>query len=224
MRRARHARDRARAAPPARRGRGVATAYGSPEADDEHFVVRLQSSGHSQSIKCSWERNEACRSLCCTRALSQGSHFSRQVSPPPAAIFFGLAELAASEASHSADSLEGFILHPDPRAVAADSVYRSTSQPGVGSESLEKFISFHGSPSSLESESESPETTKSLRMKESKEVEPEDPRATWRWESALSGLWESGWNNCDCCPSRSPDPARSSSRAHEGRCCADLPF
>jgi len=31
---------------------GVATAYGSPEADDEHFVVRLRASGHRQSTKC----------------------------------------------------------------------------------------------------------------------------------------------------------------------------
>jgi hypothetical protein len=118
------------------------------------------------------------------------------------------------------------MLHPEPRAVATASVYRSTSQSGVGSDRIEEFTSFHGSscsPSSFESESESPGTTKTLRKKESKEVEP-DPLATWRWESAVSGLWESGWNNCDCCPARSSDPARSGSRAREGRCCADLPF
>ena len=32
---------------------GVAPAYGSPEADDEHFVVRLQSSRLSLRTKCS---------------------------------------------------------------------------------------------------------------------------------------------------------------------------
>ena len=106
------------------------------------------------------------------------------------------------------------------------SVYRSTSQAGVGSDSIEELTSFHGSPSSFESESERPRTTKTLRKKESKEFEPqaEEPRATWHWESAVCGLWESGWNNCDCCPARSPDPARSGSRAREGRCCAHLPF
>jgi hypothetical protein len=114
------------------------------------------------------------------------------------------------------------MLHPDPRAVAPLSVYRTISQPGVGSDSLEEFTPCHGSPSSFDSESESPGAKKTLRKKESKEEDP----PTWRWESALSGLWESGWNNCDCCPARSPAPApaRPGSRAQGGRCCADLPF